>query len=79
MRHFEPEWNSYRDEVLPAGAGETQVSECRRAFYAGAWAFHQLTLRLIAPEPDPEKSLHLMEVMVRELQEFADAVAERRA
>jgi hypothetical protein len=30
------EWESYRRSVLPATAPEIQITECRRAFYAGA-------------------------------------------
>jgi hypothetical protein len=32
------QWKSYRQQVLPPTAGETQVIETRRAFYAGASA-----------------------------------------
>lgn len=29
-------WESYRASLMPPDAGEVQVIECRRAFYAGA-------------------------------------------
>jgi len=31
---------SYWRSVVPAGAPDVQVQECRRAFYAGAWAMY---------------------------------------
>ena len=34
-------WSSYRTLVVPADAGEVQVEETRRAFYAGAAVIFQ--------------------------------------
>lgn len=36
------EWESYRERIVPAGAGPTQVVETERAFYAGAIAYRYL-------------------------------------
>ena len=41
------EWRTYRNKVLPKGCPDTQVIECRRAFYAGAWALFNLQLRVV--------------------------------
>jgi hypothetical protein len=35
MNTIQSSWESYRREVVPANAGEIQIEECRRAFYAG--------------------------------------------
>lgn len=35
---IEAAWSRYRDGVLPADAGQAQVFETKRAFYAGAMA-----------------------------------------
>lgn len=33
-------WDDYRRNVMPASANAIQLSECRRAFYAGAvWVY----------------------------------------
>ena len=32
------EWRSYDRDVVPSAASAIQREECRRAFYAGAWA-----------------------------------------
>jgi hypothetical protein len=39
-------WDSYDTQVLPANAHAIQRSECRRAFYAGAWTLLQMMKRL---------------------------------
>jgi hypothetical protein len=39
MKTLRESWLSYRRDVLPDHAPPVQVSECRRAFYAGAVAF----------------------------------------
>jgi hypothetical protein len=36
MKTLEQHWLGYRQEVLPLNASEVQVTECRRAFIAGA-------------------------------------------
>ena len=46
------EWQSYERDVMPAGAADVQREECRRAFYAGAWACFCAVLA--ATEPDDE-------------------------
>jgi hypothetical protein len=46
------EWKSYERDVVPAEANDVQREECRRAFYAGAWAC--FTAVLSATEPDDE-------------------------
>jgi len=48
MSTFFAEWKAYRQQVLPADASEVQVTECRRAFYAGASAFLFLTSKLMS-------------------------------
>lgn len=36
--YFDHKWQSYRQKVIPPNAGPTQLTETRRAFYAGAFA-----------------------------------------
>ncbi len=31
-------WSDWRQDIYPAGVSQTQLIECRRAFYAGAGA-----------------------------------------
>jgi hypothetical protein len=44
MKRLEPEWLSYRRQVVPRDAGGVQVEECRRAFYAGAAALYAVVM-----------------------------------
>lgn len=40
------QWDSYRLLVVPAEAPANQVTECRRAFYAGAEAMRRVLLAI---------------------------------
>ena len=51
---FLSEWQSYDRDVVPAGAPDVQREECRRAFYAGAWACFCAMLEAVAPEDEDE-------------------------
>lgn len=44
------EWQSYDRDIVPAGAPDIQREECRRAFYAGAWACFCAVLAATEPE-----------------------------
>ncbi len=72
MKRFEAAWRSYRAAVLPHGVSAVQKIECRRAFYAGAWAFHTETDKLMGPEESPtESEVMALGAMVAELEAFA--------
>ena len=53
-------FQSYRAEVMPAEAGENQVIETRRAFYAGA---HVVLNMLVDVDSDKERALRLFELL----------------
>lgn len=65
-------WASYRERVVPAEAGEVQVQECRRAFYAGARAIEAM-FRAMADMPDSEGAV-VLGAVIGELEGFADGV-----
>jgi hypothetical protein len=68
------DWESYRRGVLPAEALPVQVSECRRAFYAGAWAaLTTMTLKITAIEDDALCEAELAGLL-RECEQFAKDV-----
>lgn len=72
---FAAEWESYLKAVIPAGAGETQKRECRRAFYAGAWAFLNLTQAIMDPGDEPtDGDMDRFSLLVAELEGFHLAV-----
>lgn len=62
------EWETYRQGVLPADAPAVQLSECRRAFYAGAASIFYGLLRVL--DPGQEATPADLQVMTRLQQEF---------
>jgi hypothetical protein len=64
-------WLLYQVSAIPRAAGDVQVSECRRAFYAGAAALLELVVRSWNPEvPDVVGELMIEQLRV-ELAHFA--------
>jgi len=75
------QWQEYRERVMPAEAGLTQVRETRRAFYGGAAVLLGIVLRDVSPsgaDVVEESDLEMMDDLDFELKEFlADAKAGR--
>lgn len=62
-------WASYRQEVLPQGAGEVQIVETRRAFYAGAAGLFYAIMRNLDPDAEPtERDLAMVSDLAQELE-----------
>lgn len=69
-------WASYRERVVPVEAGEVQVEECRRAFYAGASAAFYGIMAAASPGPELTAADDAMaEKIDAELRAFAARVA----
>lgn len=80
MRLMAEAWMSYRESVVPANAGPTQVVESRRAFYAGAECLLVGVMKMLDPGTEPtDADLARMESLHAELLAFAKDVAEGRA
>lgn len=60
-------WASYRDQVVPAHAGRTQLLESRQAFFAGAAALLGLLTQ--------DLSIEVVEQLAQELEQFTHNVA----
>lgn len=43
MIGFQKEWEDFRDKVIPKSASAVQISETKKAFYAGTLALVSLT------------------------------------
>jgi hypothetical protein len=72
-------WLSYQ-KILPADAGEIQITETRRAFYAGATALWSLIMSTLDPGLDPtDAELKRMDALDAELTAFQQAVRDGRA
>jgi hypothetical protein len=65
-------WDSYLKQLMHPSAGEVQIRETRKAFYAGATALFFMLIELFADDKEPtEADLTLMSDVERELNEFA--------
>jgi len=75
--HIETGWDTYRQKVVPPNASAVQVSETRKAFYAGAsFLLAGVLLRL---EPGPgitEGDMAMMTGIHDELMAFAESLVE---
>ena len=72
---IEEKWHSYRRDVIPDGAPEVQLTECRRAFYAGAAGLMNLVVGGMSDEPEPTQAdLDMMDELKAELDAFGRAV-----
>jgi hypothetical protein len=75
MKLIETEWINFRNAVIAKDAGTTQLTEMRRAFFAGAWAFYSLTISALDPDAEVTgKDLALMRALDAELREFNNRV-----
>ena len=67
------QWKSYERDVMPREAGAVQREECRRAFYAGAYASFLLVMAATEPKSEDECEANLqalqdeMEAMAKDL------------
>jgi len=74
-KHIERMWLDYRAQALPAAAPSVQVSECRRAFYAGVWAFYSVLMNgFESGATETTADLNLMREIDAELTAFNDQV-----
>lgn len=72
-------WREYHAKVIPLDAPATQVTESRRAFYAGAASMLALICDLSPGDEVTEQDLRNVDALNQELEQFAQAIRERRA
>lgn len=73
------QWDSYREEVVPAEAPPEQVTECRRAFFAGAHALLYTVMRVMDSGEEPtDRDMAQMDAIDKELRDFAARVGTGR-
>jgi hypothetical protein len=79
---FGETWKDYRTKVLPLDAPAIQARECRRAYYAGAWALLSILLGQLEQNTDGEPTaadLRLMDDLHAEMLAFGERVKEGKA
>lgn len=73
--HIEAAWQGYFRKVLPDNASEIQIVETKRAFFAGAFAFFQITMTNLEPGlTETPLDIHLMENLTQEIKTFCEDV-----
>ena len=69
MKGIGEAWASYLANVVaPAGAGDVQIEECKRAFYAGGAAMFSAVLESAELEEDGAQAA--LEALDRELSDY---------
>jgi hypothetical protein len=76
MNEIETAWRSYAAEVIPPGAPEVQLSETRRAFYAGVFSLLEIVKVLGTDAVSEEAGVFRMEMIDQEIQQFYRDVKE---
>lgn len=79
MKSLPQEFDEYRLLVIPAGATQSQVRECRRAFYAGAGAVLTLLHALSGNDVSEDDGVAALGAMRRDLEAFCEAVRTDKA
>lgn len=75
MKLLETEWVHFRKASIAQDAGVTQLTEMRRAFYAGACAFYWLVINELDPDRElTEEDRKRMEKLYTEMREFVQRV-----
>lgn len=70
------EWELFKRAVMPADAPAVQVSEMRKAFYAGATALVGVLMRSLKSGVEPtDADLVMMDEIADELNQFQRRVA----
>lgn len=68
-------WGVYREQVVPKTAGQVQVTETRRTFYAACFGVLMLMLEEVALLPDDEAEAQLS-ALFKEAQDFGRGVGQ---
>lgn len=71
-------WNDYLQAVVPAGAPAVQITESKRAFFAGALAAFTVYHEIGEPEVSEDEGVERLESLYQELIAFKAAVGTER-
>lgn len=72
-------WDTYLREVVPLGAPAVQITESKRAFFAGAQALLGVVLELGDDDSPEDEGVEVLEALRLELEAFKDSVVGGRA
>jgi hypothetical protein len=73
-------WSSYRKDIIPAGAPEVQIEECKRAYYSGAMVLYTAIMNVLEPGATvTEADLAQMLAIRTELLRYVDEVKRKNS
>jgi len=72
MMTIDQHWQSYRRDLIPKDASQVQITETRRAFYAGAWIMHEMSQRLGEPDISIDDGVMIFEALRLEIKAFQE-------
>jgi hypothetical protein len=71
MKLIETAWQDFVLKVIPAGAPPIQITESRKAFYAGAMCLLDSIMKVLGPDQEPtESDMLIMDGIKGELDQF---------
>lgn len=77
MNRFGQMWDEYARKVLPQNAGQVQIQETRRAFYAGGVRLFYTMLSMLDSDAEPtEDDLRKMDDLKAEFDAYMRDLAE---
>jgi hypothetical protein len=80
MKRIGEHWDEYARKIVPPGASVVQVTETRRAFYAGSICLMNEILTVISSGPEPtDDDIAALSSLKDELDAFHRDIKEGRA
>lgn len=80
MKLIESAWRDYAANVIPLEAPRIQVTESRRAFYAGARSLLGSMVKVLGPGQEPTPSdVAIMDSIQKELDQFLEDIQSGKA
>lgn len=71
-------WSTYRKEVVPANASETQIKETRQAFFGGTYMLYTTLMENVGNDPESQpRDMAMLASIDRELAKFERDFRER--
>jgi hypothetical protein len=71
MHTIKEHWEDYKTKVIPENASRGQLTECKRAFYAGALGHHNIVSR-IDKYCTEEEGIKILEAAQKEFEDFLE-------
>ena len=79
MNRIQQEWNSYLRDVIPTDAPTVQLTESKRAFYAGAHAAYCIIVGIGDDSIPEDQGVALLEQLRTEMDGYVRDVVDKKA